>query len=162
MFRWIVVGLVTVACVVATGCGRHSRSPDQGKEPRPDKELGITIELSATPSSLSMTTGGRIRVLVMVTNMSDEAKTLEFETERTYSVYVYDVDGRRYHVGPYGDSPVPSRLELDPLETKTFELAWDGHVWTEGDVVYLPAGKYEIEAGIKKALSNTTYVWLEK
>ena len=162
MLKWIIVGWLSVACVLASSCTRPAGSPNQGKVPRPDKDLGITIEVSVTPSSLSMAAGGRMMVTVMVTNMSDDAKTLEFDTSRTYSVYVYDVDGRRYHMGPYGESPVPSRMQLGPLETKAFEIAWDGHVWTDGDVVYMPAGKYEVEAGIKDALSNTVFVWLEK
>lgn len=162
MLKWIVVCVLSVACVLAGGCARHAGSPNQGKMPRPDKDLGITIELSVAPSSLSMGTGGRVKIMVMVTNMSDEAKTLEFDTARTYSVYAYDVDGRRYHIGPYGESPVPARMQLGALETKAFDLAWDGHVWTDTDVVYLSAGKYEIEAGIKGALSNTTFVWLEE
>ena len=66
MLKWIIVGWLSIACVLASSCTRHAGSPNQGKVPRPDKDLGITIEVSVTPVSLSMAAGGRMMVTVMV------------------------------------------------------------------------------------------------
>jgi hypothetical protein len=99
---------------------------------------------------------------VMVTNLSDEPNTVEFDTTQQYSLYAFDEQGRRYHLGPRGESPVRSSMQLEALETKVFEEAWDGHVWSDGKAVYLSPGRYEIEAAIKAALSNTEFVWLEE
>jgi hypothetical protein len=87
---------------------------------------------------------------------------LEFETSKQYSVYAIDTSGRQYHLGPYTDDPVPSRLTLAANETKVYDLAWDGHVYSGRDVVYLPRGRYEIEARILKAKSNTDFVWVKE
>ena len=152
---------VVVMAFLAAGCSRYSDKEPQGKEPRPDKKLKVSAEMSFDNNEITLSSGERITIKVHIINLSDEPNTLEFETSKQYSVYAIDTSGRQYHLGPYSDDPIPSKMTLAANETRVFDLAWDGHVYSGRDVVYLPRGRYEIEARIKKALSNTDFMWVK-
>lgn len=160
--RTFYLACVLVAALLALGCSRYADKEPQGKEPRPDKKMKVSAEVSFDQNEITLDSGERITIKVHIINLSDETNTLEFETSKQYSVYAIDTGGRQYHLGPYTDDPIPSKMTLAPNETRIFDLAWDGHVYSNRDVVYLPRGRYEIEARIMKARSNTDFVWVKE
>lgn len=153
---------VLAVALVAAGCSRYADNEPKGKEPRPDKKMKVSAEMTFDNNEITLNSGQRITVKVHIINLSDESNTLEFETTKQYSVYAIDTSGRQYHLGPYGDDPIASKMTLAANETRVFDLAWDGHVYSDRDVVYLPSGRYEIEARIMKARSNTDFVWVKE
>lgn len=162
MSRWMILVWLLVGTMILVGCGRRGSKELQGKPARPDKKLKIKAELlSVDPTTLSRSASGRVVVRILLTNLDDKPRLLEFETTKVYSLYAYDTEGRKLELGKSGD-PVPTTLELEPNGTKIFEHPWDGHVWADGDVIYLNPGRYELEARIKGALSNTDFVWINE
>jgi hypothetical protein len=153
---------VILSVLVAGGCSRYKGDEPKGKEPRPDKKAKVSAEISFDKNEINLEKGERITFKVHIINLSDEVNTLEFQTSKQYAVYAIDTGGRQYHLGPYTDDPIPSRITLAAYETMVFDLAWDGHVYSGRDVVYLPRGRYEIEARIMKARSNTDFVWVKE
>ncbi|UCH83054.1 MAG: hypothetical protein JSW50_11350 [Candidatus Latescibacterota bacterium] len=162
MFGRMVLMSLLIGGIVLSGCGRRGGDELRTRPARPDNKLKIKAELlSVDPTTVSRSASGRIVIRILLTNLEDKPKVLEFETSKVYSLYAYDTDGHKLELTKRGD-PILTTLELEPSGTKIFEHAWDGHVWADGDVIYLNPGRYELEARIKEALSNTEFVWINE
>jgi len=162
MFRWMILVSLVIGGMVLAGCGRRGSDELRTRPARPDKKLKIKAELlSVDPTTVSRAASGRIVIRILLSNLEDKPKVIEFETSKIYSLYAYDTDGRKLELTKRGD-PVRTTLDLEPSGTKIFEHAWDGHVWADGDVIYLSPGRYELEARVKEAISNTDFVWINE
>ncbi|MEJ2722448.1 MAG: BsuPI-related putative proteinase inhibitor [bacterium] len=162
MSRSIALAWLAAGVMLFGGCGRHDGGELRGKPVRPDNKLKVKAELlSVDPTTLSRSSGGRVVIRILLTNLEDKAKQIEFETSKVYSLYAWDEAGHKFELGKPGD-PVATTVELEPGGTKIFEYPWDGHVRADGDVIYLSPGRYELEARVKGALSNTEFVWINE
>lgn len=155
----IPIWLSITVCLTAFACTRGARTADRGRAARPDKKLEVKAEIDVNPTFLSMSSGQRVIIRVYISNMSDDTNTLEFDTSRQYSVFAIDDGGRYFQLEADGE-PFATTMSMLPKETKLFEVGWDGHVWSNGQAVYLPPGRYELEARIADARSNTMFVTL--
>jgi hypothetical protein len=145
-------------CVAAVGCGRQASEP-KGKPARPDNSAKIKAELAVEPTSLSRSASQRVTIRVYISNLSDKPNEVEFESTDVYALYAIDEGGRQFRLEREGE-PFETTLDLNAKETKFYEVAWDGHIWANREIAYLPPGRYELEARCKKAYSNTEFVWV--
>ena len=85
MSRWMVLVWLLVGAMILVGCGRRGSKELQGKPVRPDNKLKIKAELlSIDPTTMSRSASGRVVIRILLTNLEDKPKLLEFETSKVY------------------------------------------------------------------------------
>lgn len=109
-----------------------------------DVSLKITDKFEQTSTSFSQ--GEEINLILSITNISSETKTLEFSTTQLYDfVIVTSEDAEVWRWSDsMGFSQTLTSYDLGPEESKVFTVTWD-RVLSDG-VSVIPIGDYTLAA----------------